>query len=106
MKRLSKRLCFSSISVLIILSILIPILVFSSCERGKQNKLVIWTYDSFVSEWGPAEPLRKLWETRGGIPVEFVSKGDSGALMGALVSKAKDADVDIVIGLDDRLAPR
>ncbi|MCX7026980.1 MAG: thiamine ABC transporter substrate-binding protein [Spirochaetes bacterium] len=74
------------------------------CEAAGAGKLVVWTYDSFVSEWGPGAPLAKLYREKGGSEIEFVSKGDGGALLGSLLSMGKLSQVDIVIGLDNLLA--
>ena len=78
----------------------IPLLV--ACAPSPTSKLVVWTYDSFVSEWGPGTPLAKLFKSKGGPDVEFVSKGDGGALLGALLSQGTSASTDLVVGLDDR----
>jgi thiamine transport system substrate-binding protein len=75
-----------------------------SCAAKGTGKLVVWTYDSFVSEWGPGTSLSKLYREKGGSEIEFVSKGDGGALLGALLSQGASSGADLAIGLDDRLA--
>jgi thiamine transport system substrate-binding protein len=82
------------------------ILGFGACARQETKPLIVWTYDSFVSEWGPAAKLAQLFKEKSGLDLEFVSKGDGGALLGVLLSQGKQADADIVVGLDDRLAQR
>lgn len=77
-----------------------------SCQPKDAGGLVVWTYDSFVSEWGPAAPLAKLYEEKSGKKVEFVSKGDGGALLASILAAGKKAEADLVIGLDDNLAAR
>lgn len=85
---------------------LILVLTLFSCSNGRKDALVVWTYDSFVSEWGPAAKIAELFTARTGIPVEFVSKGDGGALLAAVLEKETATGVDVVIGLDNILAPR
>ncbi|MCE1196775.1 thiamine ABC transporter substrate-binding protein, partial [bacterium] len=75
------------------------------CQSGGAKNLTVWTYDSFVSEWGPAAKLAALYEQKTGVKVEFVSKGDGGALLAALKNEGAKADADLVVGLDNNLAP-
>ncbi len=75
-----------------------------SCQAADAKNLSVWTYDSFVSEWGPAGKLAALYGEKTGTKVDFVSKGDGGALLASLLSGDKDLDADVVIGLDDRQA--
>ncbi len=76
-------------------------LALASCSPKEPQVLQIWTYDSFVSEWGPGSSLSKLFEEKSGIKVNFVSKGDGGALLAALISAGKEAEADLVVGLDN-----
>ena len=75
-------------------------LVSLSCAREPGN-LTVWTYDSFVSEWGPAPKLAELFKSQTGTSVEFISKGDGGALLASLLSAGYRLDADMVIGLDN-----
>jgi len=77
--------------------------MLSACQLSSPESLTVWTYDSFVSEWGPGASLAAGFEEKTGIKVEFVSKGDGGALLGELLSAGKSARADAVVGLDDRL---
>jgi len=71
-----------------------------SCAR-EAGSLTVWTYDSFVSEWGPAPKLAELYKAQTGTAVEFISKGDGGALLASVLSAGKRLDADLVIGLDN-----
>ncbi len=75
-------------------------LIALSCAREPGN-LIVWTYDSFVSEWGPAPKLAELYKSQTGTTVEFISKGDGGALLASVVSSGKRLEADLVIGLDN-----
>ncbi|MDD3981172.1 MAG: thiamine ABC transporter substrate-binding protein [Spirochaetales bacterium] len=83
------------------LIVLVAGLALVSCSPKEPQSLQVWTYDSFVSEWGPGARLAELFEEKSGIKVSFVSKGDGGALLAALVSAGKDAQADLVLGLDN-----
>lgn len=76
-----------------------------SCQGGGAKNLTVWTYDSFISEWGPSAKLAELYEKKAGVKVEFVSKGDGGALLAELKREGAKAEADIVIGLDNNSAP-
>ncbi|HWR10978.1 MAG TPA: thiamine ABC transporter substrate-binding protein [Rectinemataceae bacterium] len=80
------------------------LLLATSCQSADSKNLTVWTYDSFVSEWGPGAGLAKLYEEKTGTKVEFVSKGDGGALLAALLDAGKKAEADVVIGLDNNSA--
>lgn len=73
-----------------------------SSTGAAATELVVWTYDSFVSEWGPAAQIAEGFQKQSGTKVRFVSKGDGGALFSSLLDIAKKPNADIVIGLDDR----
>ena len=94
----------TALKIFALLLIAPALTLLGSCKPAAPARLVVWTYDSFVSEWGPATALAKLYRTKGGSEVEFVSKGDGGALLGAILSQGKSASADLVVGLDDRVA--
>ena len=81
-------------------------LLFVSCSPKDEADLVIYTYDSFVTEWGAGPAMAALFEKETGIKATFVSKGDGGQLLQALVNDGKRPGADIVLGLDGSLAPR
>ncbi len=98
----SKRFFFAVLGLPLILIFLILL----SCAPKKSSSLIVWTYDSFISEWGPGPALSKLFEEKYGLKVEFISKGDGGALMAALLQAGKKADADLVVGLDNNSAAK
>ncbi len=65
-------------------------------------ELIVWTYDSFVSEWGPAGQIAEAFQKAHGIKLRFVSRGDGGALLSSLLDATKRPNADVVIGLDNR----
>ena len=87
--------------------ILLFFIVFSANAMGtadsgnRQNEVVIYTYDSFISEWGPAPVLSKLFEESTGLSCTFVNVGD-GAQILAKVALEKDApQADLILGIDN-----
>jgi len=68
-----------------------------------QEKLTIYTYDSFTSEWGPGPVVEKNFEAECGCDVSFVSVADGVALLNRLRLEGPSSQADIVLGLDDSL---
>ncbi|MDR0554774.1 MAG: thiamine ABC transporter substrate-binding protein [Treponema sp.] len=70
------------------------------------GELVIWTYDSFNSEWGPGPEVKKRFEALTGITLTWVNHGDAGAVLSRLLLEGKDAGADIILGLDQNMADK
>jgi thiamine transport system substrate-binding protein len=100
----SKKILF--ITVLLVLFLF----SFSSCKKEKtaegSKDLVIWTYDSFNSEWGPGPEVSRVFEEKTGIKITWVSPGDAGEIVSRLLLEGKDSGADIILGVDQNLAPR
>jgi len=78
----------------------------AACKKEKSAELVIWTYDSFNSEWGPAPEVSKVFEEKTGIKITWVSHGDAGEIASRLIQEGKNSNADIILGIDQNLAPR
>ncbi|MYM55222.1 thiamine ABC transporter substrate binding subunit [Thalassovita mangrovi] len=65
--------------------------------------LTIYTYESFVSDWGPGPAVEKAFEETCGCDLQFVGAGDGAALLGRLKLEGKRTKADIVLGLDTNL---
>jgi thiamine transport system substrate-binding protein len=68
--------------------------------------VVVWTYDSFNSEWGPGPEAGKAFEEATGLKVRWVSHGDAGEVLARLLLEGKNAEADLVLGLDQNMADR
>lgn len=89
----------------ILLFLALPILVLS-CSNKEEAELTVYTYDSFVADWGAGPKLAALFEKETGIKVRFVSKGDGGQVLSAAILERKVPKADILLGLDNQLAPK
>ncbi len=65
--------------------------------------LTVYTYDSFVSDWGPGPAIKEAFEARCDCTLEFVAAGDGAALLSRLRLEGARTDADIVLGLDNNL---
>lgn len=65
--------------------------------------LTIYTYDSFVTDWGPGPAVEAAFEERCGCDVAFVAAGDSAAVLSRLRLEGDSTQADVVLGLDTNL---
>lgn len=66
--------------------------------------LTVYTYDSFVSEWGPGPVIEAAFEADCGCDLEFVAVGDGAELLSRLQLEGARTAADVVLGLDSNLA--
>ncbi len=66
-------------------------------------ELVIYTYESFLSEWGPGPAVAAKFEETCDCEVRFVGAGDGAGLLSRLRLEGPRTEADIVLGLDTNL---
>ncbi|MBY8916069.1 thiamine ABC transporter substrate binding subunit [Nitratireductor sp. L1-7-SE] len=74
-----------------------------SGQAFAQEKLTVYTYESFTSDWGPGPQVEKAFEAECGCDVEFVSVADGVALLNRVRLEGSSTKADIVLGLDNNL---
>ncbi len=79
------------------------VLASAAAEAQDRPELVIYTYESFVSEWGPGPAIAARFEETCACSVRFVGAGDGAALLGRLRLEGARTEADIVLGLDTNL---
>ena len=84
---------------------LIPALAMSAAiaPATAQEKLTVYTYESFTAEWGPGPQVEKAFEAECGCDLEFVSVADGVALLNRVKLEGASTRADIVLGLDTNL---
>ena len=88
----------------IILSIFTGLLFLSSVLHAEERQdLVVYTYDSFNSDWGPGPKIEKAFENICDCDVKFVTAGDGAALLAKLRLEGNKTKADVVVGLDTNL---
>jgi len=65
--------------------------------------LTVYTYDSFVSDWGPGPAVKTAFEETCDCELKFVGAGDGAALLARVRLEGARTDADIVLGLDTNL---
>ncbi|MDR0400133.1 MAG: thiamine ABC transporter substrate-binding protein [Treponema sp.] len=78
----------------------------ASLRETDSRELIVWTYDSFSSEWGPGPAAEKQFFEQSGISVRWVSHGDAGEVLARLLREGSQANADIILGLDQNMAGR
>jgi thiamine transport system substrate-binding protein len=72
----------------------------------QEPELVIYAYDSFVSEWGPAPKVIPKFEDKHGVKVRVVSVGDAGQVLNRAILEKDDPQADIILGIDNNMLAR
>lgn len=65
--------------------------------------LTVYTYESFISEWGPGPKVKEAFEKTCGCTVDFVGVADGVALLTRLKLEGEATKADVVLGLDTNL---
>ncbi|MGN8154509.1 thiamine ABC transporter substrate binding subunit [Agrobacterium sp. 22094] len=65
--------------------------------------LTVYTYESFVSEWGPGPKVKAAFEKTCDCTVNFVGVADGVALLNRLKLEGVSSKADVVVGLDTNL---
>jgi thiamine transport system substrate-binding protein len=79
---------------------------FISCTPKSDAELVLYAYDSFASEWGPAPVVIPAFEKATGIKVQLIVPGDAGQVLARAIDEKKSPIADVLIGIDANLLPK
>ena len=84
------------------------ILIFSlffviSLKAFSKDALTIYTYESFVSEWGPGPIIEKKFEEKFNQDINFISVDSAATLLTKIILEGSSTKADIVLGLDMNL---
>ncbi|MBP1851955.1 thiamine ABC transporter substrate binding subunit [Rhizobium halophytocola] len=71
--------------------------------EAADKTLTIYTYESFISEWGPGPKVKTAFEETCGCTVKFVGVEDGVALLTRLKLEGENTKADLVLGLDTNL---
>ncbi len=65
--------------------------------------LTVYTYDSFISEWGPGPQLEKAFEQHCQCDIEFIGVEDGVSILNRLRIEGERTKADVILGIDDAL---
>ncbi|MBL4806841.1 MAG: thiamine ABC transporter substrate binding subunit [Rhodobacteraceae bacterium] len=66
-------------------------------------ELIVYTYDSFVTDWGPGPAIETAFEAVCECELTFVPAGDGAALLSRVWLEGERSEADVVLGLDNSL---
>ena len=91
-----------------ILSLAAGLAMATAMPSYAENKpeLIVYTYDSFVSDWGPGPSVEAAFEETCGCDLKLVGAGDGAALLSRIQLEGERSEADVVLGLDTNLTAR
>ncbi|MEZ5731824.1 MAG: thiamine ABC transporter substrate binding subunit [Paracoccaceae bacterium] len=75
----------------------------TSAVAQEKPVLSVYTYDSFISDWGPGPAVEKAFEATCGCDLQFTGAGDGAALLARVLLEGAETEADVVLGLDTNL---
>jgi thiamine transport system substrate-binding protein len=89
---------------------LIPLAVLTSLfiapaasASAEKEKLTIYTYSSFASDWGPGPKIEAAFEAACDCDLEFIALDDGVSILNRLRLEGENSNADILLGLDTNL---
>jgi thiamine transport system substrate-binding protein len=79
------------------------LLATATVAQAEIPVLTVYTYDSFVSEWGPGPAIEQAFEATCACDLQLVGTSDGAALLSRLQLEGERTEADIVLGLDQNL---
>mgnify|MGYP001628246466 CR=1 FL=1 len=77
-----------------------------SVQAQDKPVLTVYTYDSFVTDWGPGPQVEKAFEATCECDLQLINAGDGAALLSRLQLEGARSDADVVLGLDTNITAR
>lgn len=75
-------------------------------NAADKPRLDVYTYDSFVAEWGPGPIVEAAFEDVCACDLVFTGSGDGAALLARIQLEGARSKADVVLGLDTNLTAR
>ena len=92
---------------------IIGLTVLSGCSKKSTNsndprlkEVVIYTYDSFISEWGAGREIGEKFEASSDYTVTWVDCGDGVQVLSRALLEKDNVQADIILGLDNNIADK
>ena len=75
----------------------------TTAMAADKPQLTVYTYDSFVSDWGPGPKVEEAFEAICNCDLNLVGVEDGAALLSRIRLEGENSDADVVLGLDTNL---
>lgn len=83
-------------------ALMLAALPLTATAQDKKT-LTVYTYESFVAEWGPGPKVKETFEKTCDCTLNFVAVADGVALLTRLKLEGASSDADVALGLDTNL---
>lgn len=100
---LSTNISKNILSFLFFISLCFNSIHANASTSNEKPILTVYTYSSFVSEWGPANKIKSQFETICHCEVKFVALSDGVVLLNRLKLEGNKTEADVILGLDNNL---
>lgn len=97
------RLCIFSFLIMIVFCSINLYAGGRSDAETRNNEVVVYAYDSFVSEWGPGPEIARRFKDETGYTVTLVSCGDAAQVLSRAIIEKKHPRADVLLGIDNTL---
>jgi len=78
-------------------------LLSATAATAQTPELTVYSYDSFVADWGPGPQVEAAFEESCGCDLRLVGVEDGAALLARVRLEGARSDADVVLGLDTNL---
>jgi len=78
-------------------------LLSATALSAQTPELTVYTYDSFVADWGPGPQVEAAFEETCGCDLKLVGVEDGAALLARVRIEGARSEADVVLGLDTNL---
>lgn len=82
---------------------LLTLLSLGSVQAADKPILTVYTYDSFVAEWGAGPKLEAAFEQTCNCDLKFVAAEDGVSILNRLKVEGAKAKADVILGIDNGL---
>ncbi len=72
-----------------------------AAASASAQDLVVYTYDSFNTEWGPGPVVFKAFEEQCQCSVQVIAPGDSGSVLSRAILEKNNPKADLLLGVND-----
>jgi thiamine transport system substrate-binding protein len=77
--------------------------VFAGAAFAQTPVLTVYTYDSFVPDWGAGPAIEEAFEAVCTCDLQFVGTGDGASMLARLRLEGAQTEADVILGIDTNL---
>ena len=86
-----------------LLSVIFSSSLFSQLADAELPTLTVYSYNSFMSQWGPGEVIKKGFEAQCNCQLDVVTLGDGVSVLNRIRLEGDKTNADVILGLDNNL---